>query len=104
MNNWDRIGLHIEDDATGANEVDPNDWNGRVESVEDMLIDWVYEHFLDDGININAQPRIYNMVRRMIAVAMIAERDYCWRYFDEIIVSDEMGCAETQMEMLAERD
>ena len=32
MNTLEYTALHIEEDATDANEVDPNDWNARVES------------------------------------------------------------------------
>ncbi len=39
MNTLEYTALHIEEDATDANEVDPNDWNARVESAADCLID-----------------------------------------------------------------
>lgn len=72
--NWDDVCLHNDEGKFGANG--DLDWNTRVTSTAEWFVDYVYENFADDGIHL--EYHIQNGIRRMLAVAMLAQLDYDW--------------------------
>jgi hypothetical protein len=87
MNTLEYTALHIEEDATDANEVDPNDWNARVESTADCLIDWVYGYLnVSNRLHLDRETR--EVIERMVAEAMIAQRDWDAEMWQQLMSDD----------------
>ena len=68
----DDLCLRITEDAFGASG--PMDWFARIDSASAALVDWVYEYLADECVHLDE--RRLAVVRRMVAVAMLAQHDY----------------------------
>jgi hypothetical protein len=93
----DSIASDIEEGAVSFNGDEL--WskrNARIKSVMGRLNKWVDERFYNAGINI-LNKQMCDFIARMIAEAMIAQRDQTWECFEPT------GHAETLAESLAEQ-
>jgi hypothetical protein len=92
----ERVAYDIEEDAASDELRDKRET--RVSRAMDRLDDVVDELFRNSGLDcLNDSATTF--VTRMIAEAMIEQRDQTWEWF-----GDAMGQAETEAESLAEQD
>jgi len=90
------VAYHIEEDA--ASDELKNNREARVDRAMDRLDSVVDELFRNAGLDcLNDSATTF--VTRMIAEAMIEQRDQSWEWF-----GDAMGQAETEAESLAQQD
>jgi hypothetical protein len=61
----------ITDYAFGGN---PKDRSARIDDAASALVDWVHEQLIDRGVRFDANDLC--ALRKMVAVAMIAQHDY----------------------------
>jgi hypothetical protein len=93
---FERVAYDIEEDAASDELRDKRET--RVSRAMDRLDDVVDELFRNAGLDcLNDSATTF--VMRMIAEAMIEQRDQSWEWF-----GDAMGQAETEAESLAQQD
>jgi len=81
LSNIERIAYDIEEDAAGENGDElMNDREARLKGAMRRLDDWVDELFHNAGLDCLNHLAV-EFIRRMVAEAMIAQRDQTWEWY-----------------------